>query len=641
MSSINIIEGFFVGVSKPIDSRMVVTNLSERNSIQFKYDGLRVFQRDTRESWIWNSNTNSWESQSSGTVIGTGVTGSVAFWQSPQTIGSSVITQSNSRIGIHTTGPLNTLDLKDPLGGESLGVNIRRDNTNLDFATIGYNWNWSSGGNQRQNPNKLSTKVEMSSSDALTVSSRPTISGSWINLLQLGRGDGWNLMRSPLNGNFISGSMSISPSGVNNPVSNNNLVFINGGVRTNSSLSERTVYLEYNGSAFSFQEGFQTNGSITPLTQFLPGNEYQIGSGDKNIIVRATATFTNAILRLPLLTLGSSLGIGRVITITTYTTMTTLLNLSFSLQSISSIVGLNGETGNQSINMGDTIKLVSFIENNSVKWKVIQHIRNFRIPGEFSPLKMSLQLGTNPLTGFSVISNEVSLFHSGNFRYRFGQGGNFFDSGTNNVNSFSGRVQILSPDGQDNNPALGFGIGVSRGIFLPNNNSMSITVGAERIRITNQTNQAGTGGVGLINPDLNITLTKSDATPNQPSTWSIPISTNQNRVIPNGNNLNSALIDTINTDSNNDYWFPPDNNGDRIIQIFTISASSQGSWLVTIRVKDSNFIRTIKQISNQTNFYHDQFIIPAGLRFQVIWNGTTPASFNVGFRIFKFGLGTF
>ena len=70
--AINIIDGFYVGSSTPIDSRFVVTNSTERTAIEYKYDGLKVFQRDTRETYIWNSTTSIWDLEGSGALSGSG-----------------------------------------------------------------------------------------------------------------------------------------------------------------------------------------------------------------------------------------------------------------------------------------------------------------------------------------------------------------------------------------------------------------------------------------------------------------------------------------------------------------------------------------------------------------------------------------
>jgi len=58
--AINIIDGFYLGNSIPLDPRVVAADAATRTSITYKYDGLRVFQQDTRESWIWNSSSSTW-----------------------------------------------------------------------------------------------------------------------------------------------------------------------------------------------------------------------------------------------------------------------------------------------------------------------------------------------------------------------------------------------------------------------------------------------------------------------------------------------------------------------------------------------------------------------------------------------------
>ena len=73
--SIQIIDGFKLNLSKPIDTRMVAANESVRNNIQYKYDGLRVFDLNDKKGYVWYDNT--WNLDSSGGVIGGGSGGSL------------------------------------------------------------------------------------------------------------------------------------------------------------------------------------------------------------------------------------------------------------------------------------------------------------------------------------------------------------------------------------------------------------------------------------------------------------------------------------------------------------------------------------------------------------------------------------
>jgi len=56
-----LISSFIINGSFSIDSgRMVVTNSTYRDSIQYKYDGMQVFTTDSRTLWSYNSSNNSW-----------------------------------------------------------------------------------------------------------------------------------------------------------------------------------------------------------------------------------------------------------------------------------------------------------------------------------------------------------------------------------------------------------------------------------------------------------------------------------------------------------------------------------------------------------------------------------------------------
>jgi hypothetical protein len=68
---ISLINNFDVNINNPIDSRIVATNSSSRDAIAYKYDGLTVFQTDTRQSWTWNQSSATW----SYNVAGNGIYG--------------------------------------------------------------------------------------------------------------------------------------------------------------------------------------------------------------------------------------------------------------------------------------------------------------------------------------------------------------------------------------------------------------------------------------------------------------------------------------------------------------------------------------------------------------------------------------
>jgi hypothetical protein len=58
---INVIDNFNINVARPIDARIVATNSNHRTSITYKYDGLKVYQQDTKMNYTWNSTTSNWD----------------------------------------------------------------------------------------------------------------------------------------------------------------------------------------------------------------------------------------------------------------------------------------------------------------------------------------------------------------------------------------------------------------------------------------------------------------------------------------------------------------------------------------------------------------------------------------------------
>jgi len=374
--AINIIDGFYVGSSTPIDSRFVVANSTERTAIDYKYDGLKVFQRDTRETYIWNSTTSIWDLEGSGALSGTGTLNYLAAWKTGATLATSSLYYSYPRIGLNNTSPQSLLDMRDPLGSESLALNVRRISGSEDSAVIGYNWYYNSG-DQRSSSLKPSTKIEFGSGGTIfSIQTRTTLSSSWQPMFELSNNSGFNYLRSLDKGNFISGSVSFSST--TSPYSSSNLVFVDGSFRTNSSNNVKTTYLTYNNSVFSKQTGFSVNGSINPMVS-VGSSPYNIAADDHFIVVRCTTAVTSGSLNLPTLSALTSNDIGREITIQFDVQSLSNVNNTMFVQSSTTIIGLDGQTTVPVIAMGDTIKFVSILENTTPKWKVIQHVKYNRV----------------------------------------------------------------------------------------------------------------------------------------------------------------------------------------------------------------------------------------------------------------------
>jgi hypothetical protein len=69
---IPLITNFTINQAAPVDDRIVVTSSLSRDAIQYKYDGLTVFQTDTRSSWTWNTTSATWSYNVAGNGIYSG-----------------------------------------------------------------------------------------------------------------------------------------------------------------------------------------------------------------------------------------------------------------------------------------------------------------------------------------------------------------------------------------------------------------------------------------------------------------------------------------------------------------------------------------------------------------------------------------
>ena len=67
---ISIISGFDVNAFAPIDSRFVANNSSTRESIVYKYEGLKVYQIDVNKTYVWTGLT--WSQEGNGIYGGSG-----------------------------------------------------------------------------------------------------------------------------------------------------------------------------------------------------------------------------------------------------------------------------------------------------------------------------------------------------------------------------------------------------------------------------------------------------------------------------------------------------------------------------------------------------------------------------------------
>ncbi len=61
-----IIDGFQLNAALPIDSRLVTSGTASRNAIVWKYNGLRIYDTDAKQPFVWNG--TAWVSENSSSV---------------------------------------------------------------------------------------------------------------------------------------------------------------------------------------------------------------------------------------------------------------------------------------------------------------------------------------------------------------------------------------------------------------------------------------------------------------------------------------------------------------------------------------------------------------------------------------------
>lgn len=219
--SIQLITGFTVNNSTPLDNRIVASGAAARNSIPYKYTGMRVFDTSNNRAYYYNGVTFSNEI----TDQVNGSSGYVPVFTSQNYIVSSGIFQTASRIGISTNNPLGSYTYmqfggtslgEDPLfySGQSLPLIIHKGGSTV----IGYNWYYTST-DAYFNPAKGSSIITFGNGSTnggdLAIANRLGGSGAPIqtiyfsNTSKVGIGSNWNPTTLPDETLDVTGNIRI------------------------------------------------------------------------------------------------------------------------------------------------------------------------------------------------------------------------------------------------------------------------------------------------------------------------------------------------------------------------------------------------------------------------------------------------
>jgi hypothetical protein len=282
--SIQLITGFTVNSSTPLDNRIVASGSVARNSIPYKYVGMRVFDTFDNRGYYYNGVTFSSEitNQVSGTA------GYVPVFTSQNYIVNSgvfqVSTGTEKRIGIGTNNPLGTntymqfggTSLSDDsnwYSGQSLPLNVIKGGN----AIIAYNWYLSGSSPAYFNTSKGSSSINLGNDKGdLIISNRPGGAGGMVQTVyfssanKVGIGSNWNSSTLPSEVLDVTGNIKTSGyfKGDGSQITNISYSQLSGtapGTASYSYLSGTASYSNLSGTA-SYSNLSGTASAITTRT---------------------------------------------------------------------------------------------------------------------------------------------------------------------------------------------------------------------------------------------------------------------------------------------------------------------------------------------------------------------------------------
>jgi len=439
--AINITDGFYLGRPTPIDTRIVAKNSSQRTSIKHKYDGLRVFQTDTRESWVWNSPSKTWELEETGISGLVGNTGYLTKITGTNSLTASniYIDASKGYVGISpygVTSPLSPTSILQLSGSNSNSpINIYNDST--IGAGFSYNWKYDSG-NSVHGLTQGSLKLNFDGSTSHFVASvrnAGDLAVRYNDIFELNKttqGGKWNIIKTPGTGNFVNGKVVFDNQtfGVGVPIvtyKKPQHVYIDGPLRTNSAKYESVTWLTYDGSNIISQYGINRQNSSIPSTSVSGSSTYKLRQRDENLIIDST---TKATMYINLGSLGDNTDhIGRCVNIS-YQSSNSIIGSKAIIQSTNDIVDMTGNVTDVVLHSGESINMISFVSGRNIKWKILNKRRNWE---EISVGPMGATGATGPVGVYPYNNTSTNTVVSTSTRTYF-------------INATSSNIQMVLPD---------------------------------------------------------------------------------------------------------------------------------------------------------------------------------------------------
>jgi microcystin-dependent protein len=241
--SIQIIDNFKVNVSLPIDSKIVVGSNNQyqtKEDIEFKYDGLRIWDLNDNKSWVWYN--NQWNLELTELSSSSGINNFVSKFQgiSPsQTLVNSIIFDNGNAIGIDTVNIISGTKLQVNgiirsttggfFGNGSNITNINANNItsgNLSLARL-------SGGGVGNILAGTATAAQWVSASSLFSNNIVKNSTNSLQFIIFSSGEGNNQLR-------INDNIRINPSNGNVSIStqsSNNKLTVNGSTSIGTTIA--------------------------------------------------------------------------------------------------------------------------------------------------------------------------------------------------------------------------------------------------------------------------------------------------------------------------------------------------------------------------------------------------------------------
>jgi hypothetical protein len=93
-----IINGFTVNTTKPIDDRLVTSGTASRNAIVYKYNGLRVYDIESKQPYVWDGTVWTSENSNSVTITLPTTTGYMPVFNGTSQITNSLVSQIDAGV---------------------------------------------------------------------------------------------------------------------------------------------------------------------------------------------------------------------------------------------------------------------------------------------------------------------------------------------------------------------------------------------------------------------------------------------------------------------------------------------------------------------------------------------------------------